>query len=52
VIYIQNDRYEAVPGYDSWWDVPIAEVSTMPQVQAARTEWEAMRKRERYFLGQ
>jgi 3D-(3,5/4)-trihydroxycyclohexane-1,2-dione acylhydrolase (decyclizing) len=52
VIYIRNDRYESIPGYESWWDVPVAEVSTMPQVQAARTEWEAMRARERYFLGQ
>jgi 3D-(3,5/4)-trihydroxycyclohexane-1,2-dione acylhydrolase (decyclizing) len=51
VIYIQNDRYESVPGYESWWDVAVAEVSEMPQVQAARTEWEAMRTRERYFLG-
>src|SRR2546422_2806625 len=32
VIYIQNDRYESVPGYESWWDVPVAEVSTSPQV--------------------
>src|SRR5438067_2982924 len=22
VIYIQNDRYVGVPGYESWWDVP------------------------------
>ena len=51
VIYIQNDRYQSVPGYDSWWDVPVAEVSTNPQVQAARIEWEAMRTKERYFLG-
>src|SRR3989449_2807562 len=43
VIYIQNDRYESVANYESWWDVAVAEVSTMPQVQAARTEWEAMR---------
>ncbi|HEX6478868.1 MAG TPA: thiamine pyrophosphate-dependent enzyme [Ktedonobacteraceae bacterium] len=50
VIYVQNDRYESVPGYESWWDVPVAEVSTSPQVQAARTEWEAMRANERYFL--
>ena len=50
VIYIQNDRYEGVPGYESWWDVPIAEVSTMPQVQAARAEWETMQAQERYFL--
>ena len=52
VIYIQNDRYESVPGYESWWDVPIAEVSTMPQVQIARKEWEAMRQQERLFLEQ
>jgi 3D-(3,5/4)-trihydroxycyclohexane-1,2-dione acylhydrolase (decyclizing) len=51
VIYIQNDRYQSVPGYESWWDVPVAEVSTNPQVQAARIEWEAMRTQERYFLG-
>ena len=50
VVYIQNDRLEGVPGYESWWDVPVAEVSEMPTVQAARTEWEAMRAKERYFL--
>lgn len=50
VIYIQDDRYEGIPGYESWWDVPVAEVSTSSQVQDARTEWEAMRARERYFL--
>lgn len=50
VIYIQDDRYESIPGYESWWDVPVAEVSTSPQVQEARTEWEAMRTQERYFM--
>lgn len=49
VIYIQNDRYVSVPGYESWWDVPVAEVSEMPSVQAARKEWGEMRDRERYF---
>ena len=49
VIYIQNDRYSGVPGYESWWDVPVAEVSASPQVQAARAEWETMRANERYF---
>ncbi len=51
VIYIQNDRYQSVPGYESWWDVPVAEVSTSPQIQTAHAEWEAMRAQERYFLG-
>jgi 3D-(3,5/4)-trihydroxycyclohexane-1,2-dione acylhydrolase (decyclizing) len=50
VIYIQNDRLHGVPGYESWWDVPVAEVSQMPAVDAARQDWEAMRSRERYFF--
>lgn len=50
VIYIQSDRLHGVPGYESWWDVPIAEVSEMPAVQAARAEWEIMRAKERSFL--
>lgn len=50
VIYIRNDRYVGVPGYESWWDVPVAEVSEIDTVQAAREEWEEMRDKERYFL--
>lgn len=50
VLYIRNDRYLGVPGYHSWWDVPIAEVSEADSVQAAREEWEEMRSKERYFL--
>jgi 3D-(3,5/4)-trihydroxycyclohexane-1,2-dione acylhydrolase (decyclizing) len=50
VIYVPVDRYLGVPGYDSWWDVPVAEVSESETVQAARREWEAMRAKERYFL--
>ncbi len=50
VIYIQNDRYVSVPGYESWWDVPVAEVSQLDSVRAAREEWEEMRAKERYFL--
>jgi 3D-(3,5/4)-trihydroxycyclohexane-1,2-dione acylhydrolase (decyclizing) len=50
VIYVRNDRMHGVPGYESWWDVPVAESSTMPSVRGARGEWEAQRPRERYFL--
>jgi 3D-(3,5/4)-trihydroxycyclohexane-1,2-dione acylhydrolase (decyclizing) len=50
LIYIQNDRYVSVPGYESWWDVPVAEVSEMPSVQAARQEWEEMRAKEQFYL--
>ena len=50
VIYIENDRYLGVPDYESWWDVPVAEVSEMSSVQESRKEWEKMRAKERYFL--
>ncbi len=50
VITVPNDRYVSVPGYDSWWDVPVAEVSESDTVNAAREEWEEMRAKERYYL--
>ena len=36
--------------YDSWWDVPVAEVSEQLNVQTARGAWEKGRTRQRYFL--
>ncbi|MGA1195336.1 MAG: 3D-(3,5/4)-trihydroxycyclohexane-1,2-dione acylhydrolase (decyclizing) [Candidatus Latescibacterota bacterium] len=50
VIAVDVDREVRVPGYESWWDVPIAEVSTVEEVQAARKEYEEMVKKEKYFL--
>jgi 3D-(3,5/4)-trihydroxycyclohexane-1,2-dione acylhydrolase (decyclizing) len=50
VIYIQNDRYVGVQDYESWWDVPVAEVSEMPAVANARASWSEKREKERYFL--
>jgi 3D-(3,5/4)-trihydroxycyclohexane-1,2-dione acylhydrolase (decyclizing) len=50
VIVVEVDREQRVPGYESWWDVPVAEVSDMTTVQEARHEYERQRARERYFL--
>jgi 3D-(3,5/4)-trihydroxycyclohexane-1,2-dione acylhydrolase (decyclizing) len=50
VIYIQNDRFVGVPGYESWWDVAIAEVSEIDTVKTARTDYEQAVQKERYFL--
>lgn len=50
VVVIKNDRLHSVPGYESWWDVPVPEVSTLPSVQEARTKYEEMRAKERLFL--
>jgi 3D-(3,5/4)-trihydroxycyclohexane-1,2-dione acylhydrolase (decyclizing) len=50
VIVVPVDREARVAGYESWWDVPVAAVSTMTGVQQARTAFEAARQRERDFL--
>jgi len=50
VIYVPVDPNLGVPGYDSWWDVAVAEVSEQAAVLKARTEWEAGRRRQRSFL--
>ena len=50
VIYVRNDRLEGVPGYDSWWDVPVAEVSESESVREARRAWEVKRAEERTYL--
>jgi 3D-(3,5/4)-trihydroxycyclohexane-1,2-dione acylhydrolase (decyclizing) len=50
VIVMETDPAVSVPGYESWWDVAVAEVSEMESVRAARTLYEEARKRERFFL--
>jgi 3D-(3,5/4)-trihydroxycyclohexane-1,2-dione acylhydrolase (decyclizing) len=50
VIVVPVDREARVSGYDSWWDVPVAEVSTRREVQAAREAYDTARRRERDFL--
>ena len=50
VIVVEVDREQRVGGYESWWDVPIAEVSDVEAVQQARVEYEVARRRERVFL--
>ena len=49
-IVVEVNPEPSVPDYDSWWDVPVAEVSTSPRVQAARREYEENLKRERSFV--
>jgi len=49
-IVVPVDRYQGVPGYESWWDVPIAEVSTVEEVNSARESYVRQRARERQFL--
>ena len=50
VIYVPVDRYEGVPGYESWWEVPVAEVSESAEVKAAREEHERGMARRRWHI--
>ena len=49
-IHIETDRYEGVPAYEGWWDVPVAEVGGDEEVRKARDEYEANRKTQRIFV--
>ena len=50
VIAVAADRYEGVPSYDSWWDVPVAETAESAGVRAARRDYEAARAAGRDYL--
>jgi 3D-(3,5/4)-trihydroxycyclohexane-1,2-dione acylhydrolase (decyclizing) len=50
VIVIETDREERVPGYESWWDVAVAEVSEMESVQMAFEQYQGAKEKERYHL--
>jgi 3D-(3,5/4)-trihydroxycyclohexane-1,2-dione acylhydrolase (decyclizing) len=50
VVHVEVDRYAGVPSYESWWDVPVAEVGGDDAVRAARAEYEAARKRQRSYV--
>ena len=50
VIVMEVDKELRVPGYESWWDVPVAEVSDMEPVKRAREAYDDAVKRERNFL--
>ena len=50
VVHVEVDRYAGVPSYESWWDVPVAEVGGDDAVRAARAEYEAARRRQRAYV--
>jgi 3D-(3,5/4)-trihydroxycyclohexane-1,2-dione acylhydrolase (decyclizing) len=50
VIYVPVDRYEGVPSYESWWEVPVAEVAESAEVKKAREEHEGGLARRRWLV--
>ena len=50
VIVIETEREVRVPGYESWWDVAVAEVSETESVRESRAGYVEARRKQRYFL--
>ena len=50
VIVVEVDPSVAVPDYGSWWDVPVAEVSTSESVREARRAYDEHITTERRFI--
>ncbi len=50
VIHVPVQIDARVPGFESWWDVPIAEISGEPGVQEARADYLRTRGRQRLFV--
>ena len=50
VIVVETQREVRVPGYESWWDVAVAEVSEMESVRESRANYVEARQKERYHL--
>jgi 3D-(3,5/4)-trihydroxycyclohexane-1,2-dione acylhydrolase (decyclizing) len=48
VVVVEVDKEMRVPGYESWWDVPISEVSEIDSIRRARAQYEEAVKRERH----
>jgi 3D-(3,5/4)-trihydroxycyclohexane-1,2-dione acylhydrolase (decyclizing) len=51
VIVVETQPGVGVPGYDSWWDVAVAEVSQIEEVRQVRAKYVEEKKKERYHLG-
>ena len=50
VVHVVTDRHQGVPDYESWWDVPVAEVSRPGDVDKAREEHKRGSARRRWYL--
>jgi len=46
VIVVPVDPEKRVPGFEGWWDVPVAQVTEQEAVKAARQQYEGLRKKQ------
>ena len=51
LIHVNADPFVYAPDGESWWDVPVAEVSELDSTRQARAEYVEQRKKQRPLLG-
>lgn len=50
VVHIETDPLSPVPSSESWWDVPVSEVSSLDSTRDARAAYEAAKRGQRLYL--
>ena len=50
VVYVQVDAQGRFGGSGAWWDVPVAEVSTLDSTKAAREVYESHKAEQHLYL--
>jgi 3D-(3,5/4)-trihydroxycyclohexane-1,2-dione acylhydrolase (decyclizing) len=50
VIYVETDPLIGAPDSESWWDVPVSEVSTLESTQQARKTYDEHKATQKLFL--
>jgi 3D-(3,5/4)-trihydroxycyclohexane-1,2-dione acylhydrolase (decyclizing) len=50
LVQVETDPLVPAPGSESWWDVPVAEVSNLDSTRKARRSYEVSKARQRNFL--
>jgi 3D-(3,5/4)-trihydroxycyclohexane-1,2-dione acylhydrolase (decyclizing) len=50
VVHVETDPLVDAPSSDSWWDVPVSEVSTLSSTQQARETYDGWKARQHPYL--
>ncbi|MGH8868152.1 MAG: 3D-(3,5/4)-trihydroxycyclohexane-1,2-dione acylhydrolase (decyclizing) [Actinomycetes bacterium] len=50
VVHVDTDPYAGAPDSEAWWDVPVAQTSTLDEVTDARAAYETAKRTQRPYL--
>ena len=50
VVHIETDPLSPVPSSESWWDVPVSEISELSSTRAAREAYEKAKRDQKLYL--